>query len=381
MTDNDDRKPGDNLRVDLGDRSYDILVGADLLASAGTAIRAAAGGGRCWVVTDDTVAPLYLDTVMTSLQAAGLEAQSIILPAGEATKAFATLESILNTVLDGAPERNSTLIALGGGVVGDVTGFAASIILRGINFVQVPTTLLAQVDSSVGGKTGINTRHGKNLAGAFYQPKLVIADTGVLDTLPHRELLAGYAEVVKYGLIRDAGFFDWLEANAGAVISGDGEAGRTARQYAVRTSCAAKAAVVAADERENGVRALLNFGHTFGHALEAETGFGPELLHGEAVAIGMIMALDMSVAMGLCPQPASDRVRRHFAAAGLPTGMPSAQGRHWDSATLVRHMGHDKKVRDGRVTFILARGIGDAFVSREVNLDDVERLLKDAIAA
>jgi 3-dehydroquinate synthase len=381
MTDSDDRKTGDSLRVDLGDRSYDILVGAGVLASAGTAIRAAAGGGRCWVVTDETVAPLYLDTVMASLQAAGLEAQSIILPAGEGTKAFATLESIVNTVLDAAPERSSTLIALGGGVVGDVTGFAASVILRGINFVQIPTTLLAQVDSSVGGKTGINTRHGKNLAGAFYQPKLVIADTGVLDTLPQRELLAGYAEVVKYGLIRDAGFFDWLEANAGAVIGGDGEAGRTARQYAVRTSCAAKSAVVAEDERENGVRALLNFGHTFGHALEAETGFGPELLHGEAVAIGMIMALDMSVALGLCPQPAADRVRRHFAATGLPTGLPSAQGRRWDPATLVRHMGHDKKVRDGRVTFILARGIGDAFVSRDVNLDDVERLLKDAIAA
>jgi 3-dehydroquinate synthase len=381
MTDSDDRKTGDSLRVDLGDRSYDILVGAGVLASAGTAIRAAAGGGRCWVVTDETVAPLYLDTVMASLQAAGLEAQSIILPAGEGTKAFATLESIVNTVLDAAPERSSTLIALGGGVVGDVTGFAASVILRGINFVQIPTTLLAQVDSSVGGKTGINTRHGKNLAGAFYQPKLVIADTGVLDTLPQRELLAGYAEVVKYGLIRDAGFFDWLEANAGAVIGDDGEAGRTARQYAVRTSCAAKSAVVAEDERENGVRALLNFGHTFGHALEAETGFGPELLHGEAVAIGMIMALDMSVALGLCPQPAADRVRRHFAATGLPTGLPSAQGRRWDPATLVRHMGHDKKVRDGRVTFILARGIGDAFVSRDVNLDDVERLLKDAIAA
>ena len=386
MTDNDDRKTGgrktgDSLRVDLGDRSYDILVGAGLLASAGTAIRAAAGGGRCWVVTDGTVAPLYLDTVMGSLQAAGLEAQSIILPAGEGTKAFATLEKIVNAVLDAAPERSSTLIALGGGVVGDVTGFAASVILRGINFVQIPTTLLAQVDSSVGGKTGINTRHGKNLAGAFYQPKLVIADTGVLDTLPRRELLAGYAEVVKYGLIRDTGFFDWLEANAGAVIGGDGDAGRTTRQYAVRTSCAAKAAVVAEDERENGVRALLNFGHTFGHALEAETGFGPELLHGEAVAIGMILALDMSVAMGLCPQAASDRVRRHFAATGLPTGLPSAQGRRWDPATLVRHMGHDKKVRDGRVTFILARGIGDAFVSRDVNLDDVERLLKDALAA
>ena len=381
MTDRDGSETGGNLRVDLGDRSYDIVVGAGMLASAGNAIRAAAGSGRCWIVTDETVAPLYLDTVATSLQAAGLDALPIVLPSGEGTKAFATVEHIVNTVLDAAPERSSTLIALGGGVIGDVTGFAASIILRGINFIQIPTTLLAQVDSSVGGKTGINTRHGKNLAGAFYQPKLVIADTGALDTLPRRELLAGYAEVVKYGLIRDAGFFDWLEANAGAVIDGKGDAGRAARQYAVRASCAAKAAVVAEDERENGVRALLNFGHTFGHALEAETGFGAELLHGEAVAIGMIMALDMSVALGLCPQPESDRARRHFAATGLPVGLPSAQGRHWDAATLVRHMGHDKKVRDGRVTFILARGIGDAFVSRDVNLEDVERLLRDAIAA
>jgi 3-dehydroquinate synthase len=370
-----------NLRVDLGDRSYDILVGDGLLSGAGSTIQKAAGNGRCWVVTDETVAPLYLDTVMGSLRDAGLASQSIVLPAGEGTKTFATLESIVNTVLDGTPERNSTLIALGGGVIGDITGFSASVILRGINFVQIPTTLLAQVDSSVGGKTGLNTRHGKNLAGAFYQPKLVIADTGVLDTLPRRELLAGYAEVVKYGLIRDAGFFEWLDKNGEAVISGDGDAGKKARQYAVRASCAAKAAVVAEDERENGVRALLNFGHTFGHALEAETGFGPELLHGEAVAIGMIMATEMSVMLGLCPQSESDKVRRHFAAIGLPAELPSAQRRRWDPATLINHMGHDKKVRDGRVTFILSRGIGEAFVSRDVDLGDVERLLHNAIAA
>ena len=370
-----------NLRVDLGDRSYDILVGGGLLAGAGNAIRDTAGNGRCWVVTDETVAPLYLDTVLGSLHDAGLAAQSIVLPAGEGTKTFAMLENIVNTVLDGAPERNSTLIALGGGVIGDITGFAASVILRGINFVQIPTTLLAQVDSSVGGKTGLNTRHGKNLAGAFYQPKLVIADTGVLDTLPRRELLAGYAEVVKYGLIRDAGFFEWLNTNGAAVISGDADTGKNARKYAVRTSCAAKAAVVAEDERENGVRALLNFGHTFGHALEAETGFGPELLHGEAVAIGMIMATKMSVMLGLCPQSDSDKIRRHFAAIGLPAELPSAQGRRWDAATLINHMGHDKKVRDGRVTFILSRGIGEAFVSRNVDLGDVERLLHNAIAA
>lgn len=376
MTSTDDR-----LRVDLGDRSYDILVGSGLLQDAGGKIREAAGTGRCWVVTDENVAPLYLDTVTASLDAAGLSTQSIVLPAGEGTKAFETLERIVDAVLDGAPERSSTLIALGGGVIGDITGFAASVILRGINFVQIPTTLLAQVDSSVGGKTGLNTRHGKNLAGAFYQPRLVIADTGTLDTLPRRELLAGYAEVVKYGLIRDAGFYDWLEQNAGAVIDGEGKAGAAARQYAVRTSCTAKADVVAEDERENGVRALLNFGHTFGHALEAETGFGAELLHGEAVAIGMIMALEMSVMLGLCPRADADRVRRHFTATGLPTGLPATQGRRWDAATLIHHMGHDKKVVDGQVTFILARCIGDAFVSRDVDLGDVERLLENTIAA
>lgn len=370
-----------NLRVDLADRSYDILVGSGLLDSVGDAVLEAAGGGRCWIVTDENVAPLYLDTVRNSLDRAGLQVEAIVLPAGESTKAFTTLENIVNTVLDDAPERSSTLIALGGGVIGDITGFAASVILRGINFIQIPTTLLAQVDSSVGGKTGMNTRHGKNLAGAFYQPKLVIADTASLDTLPRREVLAGYAEVVKYGLIRDAGFYDWLEKNGDAVIGGHGETGAAARQYAVRTSCAAKASIVAEDERENGVRALLNFGHTFGHALEAETGFGAELLHGEAVAIGMVMALEMSAMLGLCPQPDVDRVRRHFTALGLPTGLPSAQGRRWDAATLIRHMGHDKKVVDGRVTFILARAIGDAFVSRDVDSADVERLLENAIAA
>lgn len=368
----------DRLRVDLGDRSYDILVGSGLLASAGTEIRNAAGSGRCWIVTDENVAPRYLDTLTASLEQAGLTAASIVLPPGEGTKAFATLESIVNTVLDGAPERSSTLIALGGGVIGDITGFAASVILRGINFVQIPTTLLAQVDSSVGGKTGLNTRHGKNLAGAFYQPRLVIADSDTLDSLPRRELLAGYAEVVKYGLIRDPEFYGWLERNGAAVIAGDGD---TARQYAVTASCAAKATIVAEDERESGVRALLNFGHTFGHALEAETGFGAELLHGEAVAIGMTMALEMSVMLGLCPQADADRVRRHFAATGLPTGLPAAQGKHWDAATLIHHMGHDKKVVDGRVTFILSRGIGDAFVSRDVDLGDVERLLENTIAA
>ena len=367
--------PSDSLRVDLGERSYDIVIGEDLLAHAGSHVRDAAGGGACWIVTDDNVAPRYLDVVTGSLRDAGIDAREIVLPAGEETKNFSTVESVVNSVLDGAPERSATLVALGGGVIGDITGFAASQVLRGINFVQIPTTLLAQVDSSVGGKTGINTRHGKNLAGAFYQPRLVLADTSVLDTLPRRELLAGYAEVVKYGLIRDAAFFDWLEDHGAAVVAGD----RDARRHAVKTSCAAKAAIVAEDERENGVRALLNFGHTFGHALEAETGFGAEMLHGEAVAIGMIMALDLSVRMGLCPAGDLNRTLAHFTETGLPASVGG--NRRWDPAALIGHMGHDKKVRDGRITFILARAIGDAFIARDVDLAAVEDMLRDAVAA
>ena len=367
----------DALRVDLGKRSYDILVGEHLLANAGQYIPAAAGRGACWIVTDENVAPHYLDMVTGSLRDSGLAVRNIVLPAGEENKNFGMVERVVNAVLDGAPERTSTLVALGGGVIGDITGFAASQILRGINFVQIPTTLLAQVDSSVGGKTGINTRHGKNLAGAFYQPRLVIADTAVLDTLPQRELLAGYAEVVKYGLIRDAGFFAWLEQHGRAVIEGNLDA----RIYAVKTSCAAKAAVVAEDERENSSRALLNFGHTFGHALEAETGFGSEMLHGEAVAIGMIMALDLSVRMGLCPADDLDRATAHFSSTGLPVSVSAEGDRKWDPVALIGHMGHDKKVRNGRVTFILARAIGDAFIARDVDMAVVEDMLRRAIAA
>ncbi len=367
----------ERLRVELGDRSYDILIGPGLVEGCGTAIRDAIGKRRCWIVTDETVAPLYLAKTEASMRDAGLSVSSIVLPAGEATKSFPMVERVIGEVLDGAPERSAALVALGGGVIGDITGFAASAILRGISFVQIPTTLLSQVDSSVGGKTGINTRHGKNLVGAFYQPKLVIADTGVLDTLPRRELLAGYAEVVKYGLIRDPGFFAWLEENGADLIAGNMEA----RKHAVKTSCAAKAAVVAEDEREQDVRALLNFGHTFGHALEAETGFSAELLHGEAVSIGMIMAFELSERLGLCPAPDVARVKAHFADVGLPMALPTAQGRRWNAATLVAHMGHDKKVKDGRVTFILVRGIGDAFIARDIDLAEVERLLAGRIAA
>ncbi len=365
----------DSLQVNLGKRSYDILIGEGLLASAGEHIYAATGDGTCWIISDENVAPHYLDTVTRSLSEKDLKVAEIILPAGEEHKNFNTVEALVNAVLDGRPERNSTLLALGGGVVGDITGFAASQILRGINYIQIPTTLLAQVDSSVGGKTGVNTKHGKNLAGTFYQPRLVLADTTVLDTLPKRELLAGYAEVVKYGLIRDSNFFDWLEQNGEAVIAGD----REARKHAVKTSCAAKAAIVAEDEFETGVRALLNFGHTFGHALEAETGFGASLLHGEAVAIGMIMALNLSVRMGLCPAENLYRATAHFMEIGLPVSVTNRKNQKWDASKLIEHMAHDKKVKDGKIRFILIRAIGDALVNHDANPLIVEEMLREAI--
>ena len=364
----------DSLRVNLGKRSYDILVGEELMASAGDDICAATGHGAYWIISDENVAPYYLDTVAQSLSEKDLKVTKIILPAGEEHKNFSTVETLVNTVLDGRPERNSTLIALGGGVVGDITGFAASQILRGINFIQIPTTLLAQVDSSVGGKTGVNTKHGKNLAGTFYQPRLVLADTTALDTLPKRELLAGYAEVVKYGLIRDSNFFVWLEQNGKAVIAGD----RHARKHAVKTSCATKAEIVAEDEFEAGARALLNFGHTFGHALETETGFGTALLHGEAVAIGMIMALNLSVRMGLCSREHLDRATKHFIEVGLPVSITNNKNQKWDTSKLIKHMGHDKKVKDGKSTFILIQAIGNALVNNNANLRIVEEILREA---
>lgn len=364
------------LRVELGDRSYDILVDAGLLEEAGRLIAPFARRRPVIIVTDEHVAALHLETLKTALDDAGIAHESIVVPAGEHAKEFAEFGLLLNALLDTKPERGSLLIALGGGVVGDLTGFAASVLLRGVDFVQIPTTLLAQVDSSVGGKTGINTRHGKNLIGTFYQPKLVLADTRVLKTLPRRELLAGYAEIVKYGLINDPDFFDWLEENADKVCGGDAEALR----YAVMTSCAAKAAVVAADEREGGQRALLNLGHTFGHALEAETGYGSGLLHGEGVAIGMALAFDLSVQMGLCPAEDAVKVRRHLSHLGLPTTIDFL-GRDASAESLLGHMQSDKKVRDGRLTFILARGIGKAFVTDDVDPQEVEGILRRTAAA
>jgi len=366
----------DLIRVELGARSYDIIVGEGLLADLGTRLRPLLTQPRVAVVTDANVAPLYLKDVETSLQRAGIDPFSVVLPAGEQTKDFAHLQTLTDRLLEARVERGTTLVALGGGVVGDITGFAAGIVLRGLDYVQVPTTLLAQVDSSVGGKTGINTRRGKNLVGLFHQPRLVLADVQTLDTLAPRQLLAGYAEVVKYGLIDDADFFAWLETRGAAVCAGD----RTAQVRAVCASCAAKAAIVADDEREAGRRALLNLGHTFGHALEAETGYDGTLLHGEAVAAGMVLAFDLSVRLGFCPTEDAVRVRRHLETAGLPCGFAALPAIRWSADALISHMTRDKKVRDGRTTFVLARGIGEAFVSRDVDIDAVHQLLRDAIA-
>ncbi|MBM3600784.1 MAG: 3-dehydroquinate synthase [Alphaproteobacteria bacterium] len=367
----------DKVRVGLDSRAYDILIGPGLIAGAGRHVAPVLRQKRVIVVTDRNVAGHHLDALLRSFDDAGIGHQHLILPPGEKTKDFAHLQKLLDDVLALKPERRTTLVALGGGVIGDLTGFAASILLRGVDFIQVPTTLLAQVDSSVGGKTGIDTAHGKNLVGAFHQPRMVLCDTTALDTLPRRDLLAGYAEVVKYGCIGDAAFFTWLEGHGQRALDGDG----SARRHAVMTSCRAKAAVVAADEREDGARALLNLGHTFAHALEAETGFDSDLLHGEAVAIGMGMAFDLSVRLGLCPLADAGRLRRHLAAVGLPAELADLGRPSWDPARLIEHMRRDKKVLDGRITFILVRGIGAAHIARDVAPEEVHALLTDAVAS
>jgi len=369
----------ETVTVALGVRTYDIVVGAGVLDEAGSRITAVTGKRPLLIISDETVAGLYLERLARSLSAAGLTHQSITVPPGEATKSFASFGQLAEAALAKGIERGTVIVALGGGVVGDLAGFLAATLLRGIDFVQIPTTLLAQVDSSVGGKTGINTVAGKNLVGAFHQPRLVLADVATLDTLDPRELRAGYAETVKYGLIDDPAFFAWCEENAGALLGGDAGA----RQYAVVTACRAKARMVAEDEREAGVRALLNLGHTFGHALEAATGYSEALLHGEAVALGMVMAFDLSAALGLCPGEDAARVRRHLATHGLPTGLDSKvfAGALPGSATLIDLMATDKKVKDGRIRFVLARGIGQAFVADDVALDAVRDLLDRAAAA
>lgn len=364
------------LSVDLGRRSYDIVIGDDVLARAGTLIRPHLARPWTAIVTDRNVAALHLEELRRSLAAAGLASDVVVLPPGEGSKRFAEFERLVEALLALRPERSDCLVAFGGGVVGDMAGFAASVLLRGIDFIQIPTTLLAQVDSSVGGKTGIDSVHGKNLVGSFHQPRLVLADSDVLKTLPKREMLAGYAEVAKYGIIGDAAFFAWLETDAARVVAGDAEA--VAR--AVTVSCEAKARVVAADEREAGLRETLNFGHTFGHALEAESGFSDALLHGEAVAFGMVLAARLSVVLGHCPAKDADRVAAHLAAIGLPARFKSLPQYKWNAERLVEHMAHDKKVRDGRVGFVLTRGIGTAFTARDVPADRVRATLERALA-
>jgi 3-dehydroquinate synthase len=326
------------------------------------------------VVTDETVQGLHGARLAGALDGAGLVHELVVLPPGESTKSFAMLETLCETLLAKRIDRSDVIVAFGGGVIGDLAGFAASILLRGIDYIQVPTTLLAQVDSSVGGKTAIDTPQGKNLVGAFHQPRAVFADTALLDTLPRRDALAGYAEVAKYGLIADDAFFTWLERAWPSIVERAGPE----RTGAIAYSCRAKAAIVAADERESGRRALLNFGHTFGHALEAECGFGDELRHGEAVALGMVMAFDLSAALGLCDPGAGERVRRHFAAAGLPTSLRAntLAARHWPAERLVQHMRSDKKALAGTLTFILARGIGEAFVAGDVPAEKVLATLR-----
>lgn len=361
--------------VALGDRSYDIAIGRGLASSLGARIAKLRPGARVAIVTDRIVAQHHLETAEASLKAAGIETARIVVPEGEASKSYDKFQEVCEALIGARIERRDIVIALGGGVVGDLAGFSASVVRRGLDYVQVPTTLLAQVDSSVGGKTAIDSPQGKNLVGAFYQPILVLADTAVLDTLPPREFRAGYAEVAKYGLLGDAGFFAWLEANWQDVF-----AGGPAREHAIAVSCRAKAAIVARDEREDGDRALLNLGHTFGHAFEAAAGFSGRLLHGEAVALGMSMAFQYSARRGLLPQTESDRALRHLAAVGLPTRVTDYEGEKPGIDRLMELIAQDKKVQRGKLTFILVRGIGQAFIENGVDPADVRAFLSTKLA-
>ncbi len=354
------------MPVELAERRYEVLIGPGLLKDAARLIEDRLGSVRCGIVTDRNVATRHLAPLEASLKASGRHAGTIVLEPGEATKSMARLAELTDGLLEMGLERSDTVVALGGGVIGDLAGFAASVIRRGVRYVQIPTSLLAQVDSSVGGKTAVNSRLGKNLIGAFHQPSLVLADTDVLSTLPARELRAGYAEVVKYGLLGDRDFYDWLEAHQRSLFGNDA----STLTEAVRRSVAAKAAIVARDETETGDRMLLNLGHTFGHALEAWAGFSDRLLHGEAVAIGMAQAFRFSEEMGFAAAGTAAEVVRHLKSVGLPTRVDDIPGRDKPTATeLVRLMGQDKKVRAGQLTFILARGIGEAFITREVPMD------------
>jgi len=371
------QRPRDPVRVEvaLGERAYDIFIGRGLAASLGARIAALKPGVKAAIVSDAMVAGLHLPKIREALENAGIAATSIVVAAGEATKSFSVFERVCDGLLEAKIERGDVVVALGGGVIGDLAGFAAAVVRRGIDYVQAPTTLLAQVDSSVGGKTAINSRLGKNLIGVFHQPILVVADTALLDTLPAREFRAGYAEVAKYGLLGDAAFFAWLEANAADVF-----AGGPSREHAIATSCRMKAAIVARDERESGERALLNLGHTFGHALEAFAGFSDRLLHGEAVALGMALAFQFSAWLGLLPQAEAERVARHLQEVGLPTRVSDMSGTRPNADRLMELMAQDKKVRRGRLTFILAHAIGQAFIAPDVDATDVRAFLVEKLA-
>jgi len=360
----------ERIAVALGARSYNIHVGQNLIAEAGALLKPLARG-PVPVVTDANVAVLYLERLINVLARAGIDTRPIVLDAGEATKSFGWFEKLVGELIATGIDRRGLIIAFGGGVIGDITGFAAGVLKRGIDFVQMPTTLLSQVDSSVGGKTGINVAEGKNLVGVFHQPRIVLADTDVLATLPRRELLAGYAEVVKCGAYGDAAFFDWLETNAAKALGGEPEA----IVHAVAQSCRMKADIVARDERESGVRALLNLGHTFGHALEAATGYSDRLLHGEGVAVGTALAFRLSTKLELCPAEVTERFIRHLKAVGLPTEIADIPGDRPDPDALLAYIAHDKKAKDGKPVFVLVRGIGQAFVADDVPMDAVRDVL------
>ena len=364
------------VRVDLGARSYDVQIGAGVLDGTGAALGPYLRRKKVAIVTEDRVAGFHLAALRASLDAAGIAHATLALPPGEGTKDWANLARVTEWLLEQKVERRDLVIALGGGVIGDLVGFSCAILRRGVRFVQIPTSLLAQVDSSVGGKTGINTAQGKNLVGAFHQPTLVLADIGVLDTLPRRDLLSGYGEVVKYGLLGDETFFDWLEANGPALAQG----AAPARHHAVLRSVQMKAGIVARDETEEGERALLNLGHTFCHALEKATGFSDRLLHGEGVAIGCALAFALSQRLGLCAQEAPSRVRAHLRAMGMKTDLSDIPGDLPGAEALLTLMGQDKKVIDGKLRFILARGIGAAFVADDVPADQVLAVLSEGLA-
>ena len=365
------------LRISLKENSYDIIIEHGLLSELGTLISKKFGKPKTFIVTDSNIAVHWLKQTIESLSAQGMSPKVLEVPVGESTKSFINLEKIIDQLLESKVDRDSVLIALGGGVIGDLAGFAGAVTLRGIKVIQVPTTLLSQVDSSVGGKTGVNVRQGKNLVGSFHQPSLVAIDTQVLQTLPSRQLFAGYAEVLKYGLIKDRSFFDWLELNGKKVLEGD----KLAQQFAIFTSCRIKAEIVEADEKEKNLRAILNFGHTFGHALEAEAGYDGNLLHGEAVSIGMVLAIELSKSLGYLSGQDAGRAVEYIRNIGLPTNINSIEGStSWHPDGIIQHMQHDKKVFNGQLRFVLIKGIGEALLTADVERNDIYSVIEKSLS-